>query len=78
MFDSFSFPIRRFDLFRYLAIYDLGGFCLDMDVLLASNLTELLDLGCVFTFERLTWTDYLREMYEMDWGGRQLCLLVPI
>jgi inositol phosphorylceramide mannosyltransferase catalytic subunit len=67
VFNSFRVPIQRFDFFRYLAIYRLGGFYFDMDVLLASNLRELLDLGCVFPFERLTWSDYLREKYGMDW-----------
>lgn len=67
VFDSFRLPIQRFDFFRYLAIYRLGGFYFDMDVLLASNVTELLDLGCVFPFERLTWSEYLRMQYGMDW-----------
>src|SRR5580765_2482462 len=47
VFDSFPIPIQRYDFFRYLAVYRFGGFYLDMDVLLASNLSELLDFGCV-------------------------------
>jgi hypothetical protein len=38
-----------------------------MDVLLASDVSDLRDCGCVFPFERLTWSDYLRDEYGMDW-----------
>ena len=37
MFDLFRFPIQRFDFFRYLAIYRLGGFYFDMDIFLAKE-----------------------------------------
>lgn len=67
MFDLFRFPIQRFDLFRYLAIYKLGGFYFDMDVFLASDLSELLDFECVFPFEELTVNRFLRKEYGMDW-----------
>lgn len=67
VFQSFAIPIQRYDFFRYLAIYRFGGFYFDMDILLASDLAELLNWGCVFPFERLTWSDYLREQYGMDW-----------
>ena len=60
-------PIQRYDFFRYLAVYRLGGFYLDMDVFLALSLTELLDSGCVFPFESLTHNKYLWEEHEMDW-----------
>jgi len=67
VFDSFRFPIQRFDFFRYLAVYQLGGFYFDMDIFLASNLSELLDFECVFPFEELTINRFLREAYGMDW-----------
>src|SRR5882757_7487404 len=51
--DSFSVRIQRYDLFRYLAVYRLGGFYFDTDVLLASTLEDLLGFGCVFPFEHL-------------------------
>ena len=44
VFDSFSARIQRYDLFRYLAIYRFGGFYFDTDLLLASNLDDLLYL----------------------------------
>jgi hypothetical protein len=66
-FDSFPVRIQRYDFFRYLAIYHFGGFYLDTDVLLSKCLTPLVDYGCVFPFERLTWSDYLRHEQGMDW-----------
>ena len=38
LFHSFEFNIQRYDFFRYLAIYRLGGFYFDVDVFLASSL----------------------------------------
>ena len=67
VFHSFPVPIQRYDFFRYLAVYRLGGFYLDMDVFLASNLSELLDYDCVFPFEALTINTFLREERNMDW-----------
>jgi mannosyltransferase OCH1-like enzyme len=65
--DSFPWRIQRYDFFRYLAVYRLGGFYFDLDVMLASSLTPLLNSGCVFPFERLTWSSYLRDQCGMDW-----------
>lgn len=67
VFDSFPVLIQRYDFFRYLAIFHFGGFYFDTDVLLASSLSDILQFGCVFPFERLTWSDYLRDQYGMDW-----------
>jgi mannosyltransferase OCH1-like enzyme len=55
----FSSPIQRFDFFRYLAVYYLGGFYLDLDVYLAECLDGLRQHGCVFPFEELTLSPYL-------------------
>lgn len=67
VFDSFQFPIQRFDFFRYLAVYRYGGFYFDLDVLLASNLSGLLERGCVFPFEGITFSHFLRTHLGMDW-----------
>lgn len=67
VFESFKYRIQRYDFFRYLAVYRYGGFYLDLDVLLASSLSVLPDAGCVFPFEGLTFSRYLRETYAMDW-----------
>jgi inositol phosphorylceramide mannosyltransferase catalytic subunit len=68
IFDSFRFPISRYDFFRYLAIYHFGGFYLDLDVFLACSLESLIDFGCVFSFEELNANFFLRQEYGMDWG----------
>jgi hypothetical protein len=67
IFDSFPVRIQKYDFFRYLAVYRLGGFYFDLDVLLAKGLAELRDLGCVFPFEELTLQPFLRRQYGLDW-----------
>jgi hypothetical protein len=67
VFDAFRYPIQRYDFFRYLAVYHYGGFYFDLDVFLASGLSDLLDTGCVFPFEGLTLSRYLRNQHKMDW-----------
>ena len=67
VFDNFPHPIQRYDFFRYLAIYRLGGFYLDLDVFLARSLTPLLEFECVLPFEELTLSAVLRGKYGIDW-----------
>jgi inositol phosphorylceramide mannosyltransferase catalytic subunit len=67
VFESFSFPIQKFDFFRYLVVYRYGGFYFDLDVLLASSLSPLLEYACVFSFERLTTSHFMRAELGMDW-----------
>jgi hypothetical protein len=67
VFESFSLPIQRYDFFRYLAIYRLGGFYFDTDVFLATGLSDLLEFSCVFPFEHLSIHSFLCEAYGMDW-----------
>jgi inositol phosphorylceramide mannosyltransferase catalytic subunit len=67
MFESFPYPIQRFDLFRYLAIYRYGGFYFDLDVLLASSVSSLLQHRCVFPFEALSLNRFIREHHHMNW-----------
>jgi hypothetical protein len=64
---SFPHPIQRFDFFRYLAIFRLGGFYFDLDIFLVRNLDPLLRCSCVFSFEELTISDFLRNQHNMDW-----------
>ncbi len=66
-FNAFQFHIQRYDFFRYLAVFHYGGFYFDLDVLLASDLSGLLESGCVFPFEGLTLSHFLREHCKMDW-----------
>jgi hypothetical protein len=67
VFESFPFHIQRYDFFRYLAIYRHGGFYFDLDVLLATGLSPLLQSSCVFPFECLTISRFLRGLHKMDW-----------
>lgn len=67
IFDSFRFRIQKYDFFRYLAVFRLGGFYFDTDVFFAAGLGELLEHSCVFPFEELTLSRYLRREYQMDW-----------
>jgi len=67
VFDSFRFPIQRCDFFRYLAVYRYGGFYFDLDVLLASGLSALLEYACVFPFEALTLSHFMHNDLGMDW-----------
>lgn len=67
VFDSFPFPIQRYDFFRYLAVYLFGGFYFDLDVLLVSGLSDLVNSQCVFPFESLTLSHFLRTRYKIDW-----------
>ena len=62
----FALPIQRFDFFRYLAVYRLGGFYFDLDVFLAKKLDPLLGQQSVFAFEELTLSRHLRET-GLDW-----------
>lgn len=58
-FRNFKYPIQRFDFFRYLAVYKLGGFYFDLDVYLSRTLEDLVSYQCVFSFEELTLNRYL-------------------
>ncbi|MGR9108639.1 MAG: glycosyltransferase family 32 protein [Gammaproteobacteria bacterium] len=67
IFEKFRFSIQRYDFLRYLLIYRFGGFYFDLDVFLALGLSDLTGYGCIFPFERLTWSTVLRNEYRMDW-----------
>jgi hypothetical protein len=67
VYRSFRFRIQKYDFFRYLAVYRLGGFYLDLDVFLAKDLSPLLPSQCVFAFEELSGIQYLWRQFRMDW-----------
>jgi hypothetical protein len=67
VFEGLPLPIQKCDFFRYLAVFRLGGFYFDTDVFFATGLNELLTHHCVFPFEELTLSRYLRRHYKMDW-----------
>jgi hypothetical protein len=67
IFDTFPYRVQKFDFFRYLAIYRYGGFYFDLDIMLAKSVADLLHSGCVFPFEGLTFSRFLREQHQIDW-----------
>lgn len=67
MFRNFRYRIQKYDFFRYLAVYRLGGFYFDLDVFLADGVDELRRNSCVFPFEELTLNQHLRNAHGMDW-----------
>lgn len=67
LFGGFPHRIQRFDFFRYLAVYRLGGFYFDLDVFLARSIEELTQASCVFPFEELTLNAFLRSQHKLDW-----------
>ena len=67
LFEEFPHRIQRFDFFRYLAVYRLGGFYFDLDVFLARGIQDLTTFACVFPFEELTISRFLRRAHKMDW-----------
>ena len=67
VFNTFPYPIQSIDFFRYLAVFRLGGFYFDFDVLFSENIGPLTNFECVFPFEELTLCEYLRRHYGMDW-----------
>jgi hypothetical protein len=67
VFAAFRHNIQRIDFFRYLVVLRHGGFYFDLDVFLAESLTDLLPCSCVFPFEELTLSRFLREEHGLDW-----------
>ena len=66
VFEAFPFRIQKYDFFRYLAVFRFGGFYFDTDVFFVTGLHKLQSLSCVFPFEELTLSRWLRR-HAMDW-----------
>lgn len=67
VFVRFPRAIQRIDFFRYLAVYRYGGFYFDLDVFLWASIEPLTQHACVFPFEELTLSTYLRQQCGVDW-----------
>lgn len=67
VYSRFPLAVQRFDFIRYLAVYRFGGFYFDLDVYLARSLEPLRQHQCVFPFEELTLSRYLRRQHGWDW-----------
>ena len=61
IFDTYEVKIQKFDFFRYLAVYKLGGFYFDLDVYLDKPLDDLLECSAAFPFEKITIFEMLRK-----------------
>ena len=62
LYDFYPRNIQRADLFRVVAMYELGGFYLDLDVHLYQCLDGLCDSSLIFTEEwKMTRRDYERR-----------------
>ena len=77
LFETFPFRIQKYDFFRYLAVFRLGGFYFDTDVFFAAGLRELLEHRCVFPFEELTLNRLSAQATSDGLGNRQLRFRLP-
>lgn len=64
---AFPQKIQQIDFFRYLVLYHIGGFYLDLDVFLTKPLDPLCDNQCILAFEELTVSQYFRNELGIDW-----------
>jgi mannosyltransferase OCH1-like enzyme len=67
VFEAFPRSIQRIDFFRYLAVYRMGGFYFDLDVILARGLHELAENESVFPFEELSMNKFLDQEFGLNW-----------
>tara|TARA_Y100000816_G_C25908529_1_gene473867 strand:- start:55 stop:738 length:684 start_codon:yes stop_codon:yes gene_type:complete len=51
IYNNFKYNIQRIDLFRLLAIYEFGGFYIDIDVEILKPLDNLLQYNIIFPIE---------------------------
>ncbi len=52
VYDHYPANIQRVDIFRMIAIYEIGGFYLDMDIFCLKKLDRLCSFNCVFGEEK--------------------------
>ena len=74
VFDSFPFPIQKYDFFRYLAVFRLGGFYFDTDVFFATGLNELLDAPLRISIRGIDAQPVFAPAIPDGLGNRQLRL----
>ena len=60
-FEALPSIISKTDLFRILAVHGLGGFYLDLDVALIRSIEPLRSHSCVFPFENIADTHFIRR-----------------
>ena len=68
-YDSLAL-ISKTDLFRILAVHQLGGFYLDLDVMLVRGLEPLRAHRCVFPFENVADAHFIRSYGSIELIGQ--------
>ncbi len=66
LYDFYPRPVQQADFFRVVAVYELGGFYLDLDVHLFSPLDELRRGGLVLTEEWRMSEDIFRARHQRE------------
>jgi hypothetical protein len=69
-FDQLPKVVSKTDLFRLLAVHRLGGFYLDLDVLVVRSFEPLRAYECVFPFERQADPYFCAEFRELECLGQ--------
>lgn len=67
IYESYSEPVQKADIFRIIVLYALGGFYIDIDVECIKSLDKLCEFHCVFA-EEIT----IKEEQAIELGHRDL------
>lgn len=66
VYDNYPANIQRVDLFRIVAIYAIGGFYLDLDIVCFKKLDKLCPFNCVFGEEKTLTRAQTEELGHRD------------
>ena len=69
-FDALPSIISKTDLFRVLAVHRLGGFYLDLDVVLIRSIEPLRQYSCVFPFENVADVHFVKSYGTVELIGQ--------
>jgi len=76
-FEALPSMISKTDLFRILAVHALGGFYLDLDVVLIRSIEPLRSHSCVFPFENIADAHFIRRYGAIELIGQYAFGAVP-
>lgn len=65
-FSRFAYDVQRWDVIRYLILYQMGGFYVDLDTECLENIEPLLKADCCFgtdTRDNIIYADLVKEAY---------------
>ncbi|GJM15793.1 MAG: hypothetical protein DHS20C13_11200 [Thermodesulfobacteriota bacterium] len=66
VYDSYSAPAQKADIFRIIVVYALGGFYLDIDIECIKSLDPLCEFRCVFAEELTITQEQATELGHRD------------